>query len=169
MTNNNWYCYLISSENDKYKNRTYNGSTNNLTRRLRQHNGEITGGARRTQLARPWNYMAILTGFPDHVNALSCEWKICHPTGHRRRPKQFNGRFGRILGLNQVLKTKKWTSMCKHDNADLNLTLWIKAEYAHLITDAPNNVTINVCDQIDIDNLIIPIKPKIKLNLTIKS
>ena len=144
-----WYCYLIYAENSKNKNKTYNGSTNDLKRRLRQHNGEIVGGARRTKKGRPWKYAAIVTGFPDHKNALSCEWKICHPTGHRRRPTHLNGRYGRIKGLNEVLKTKKWTSKCVHDNKDLTLTLWILKEYAHLLTDVPNNVTIHVCDVID--------------------
>ena len=34
-----FYCYIIANAND----RTYNGYTNNLTRRLRQHNGDIKG------------------------------------------------------------------------------------------------------------------------------
>lgn len=159
-----WYCYLIHSEHPNHKNKTYNGSTNDLKRRLRQHNGEITGGARRTSLARPWKYYAILTGFPDHKNTLSCEWKICHPTGHRKRPSRFNGRFGRISGLNEVLKTTQWTSVSEHQNKDLDLTLYILKDYAHLITNPPPNVTIHICD--NIIDFYTQEKPKIILNLT---
>ena len=39
-----YYCYIIRSTNPAFSNSTYNGSTNNLVRRLRQHNGEIVGG-----------------------------------------------------------------------------------------------------------------------------
>jgi len=42
---NNWYLYLLeNSENNK----TYLGVTNNLTRRIRQHNKELVGGAKYT-------------------------------------------------------------------------------------------------------------------------
>ena len=48
-TNNNindeWFCYLLINTNN---NSTYVGVTKNLERRLRQHNGEISGGAKAT-------------------------------------------------------------------------------------------------------------------------
>ena len=43
-----YVCYILKSGN-----RTYNGSTNNMRRRLRQHNGEIKGGAKYTRGRRP--------------------------------------------------------------------------------------------------------------------
>ena len=46
-----WIVYLIkSSTNNKY----YCGVTTNMSRRLRQHNGEICGGAKATRSGRPW-------------------------------------------------------------------------------------------------------------------
>lgn len=39
--------YLLQHQN---LNRTYLGITNNLSRRIRQHNGEIKGGARATKI-----------------------------------------------------------------------------------------------------------------------
>ena len=32
----------------------YTGITSNIIRRLRQHNGEIVGGAKATRVGRPW-------------------------------------------------------------------------------------------------------------------
>lgn len=37
-----YYCYILFQTNLE-SDLTYNGSTNNLVRRLRQHNGEISG------------------------------------------------------------------------------------------------------------------------------
>lgn len=41
----NWLLYLLENSENK---RTYLGVTNNIKRRIRQHNGEIKGGARAT-------------------------------------------------------------------------------------------------------------------------
>ncbi|RZD39298.1 MAG: hypothetical protein CXT73_07760 [Methanobacteriota archaeon] len=72
-----WYCYILRNKLLQYQNNTYNGSTNNPIRRLRQHNEEIKGGARATHgKGGQWEYCAMLSGFPDHINALSCEWSI---------------------------------------------------------------------------------------------
>jgi predicted GIY-YIG superfamily endonuclease len=54
---------------------TYIGSTPDPKRRLRQHNGEIAGGARRTHVGQPWR-IEILVGFEVErpAEALSIEW-----------------------------------------------------------------------------------------------
>jgi len=49
---------------------TYIGFTNDPLKRLRQHNGEIVSGARRTHKKRPWEMLAVLSGFPTQVSAL---------------------------------------------------------------------------------------------------
>jgi len=53
QSKDNYCVYMLVSCDKK---RTYIGCTNNLKRRLRQHNGEITGGARATQTSRPWSF-----------------------------------------------------------------------------------------------------------------
>jgi putative endonuclease len=46
---NNWLIYILECSD----NSLYCGITNNLKRRLKQHNGEIKGGAKYTQSHRP--------------------------------------------------------------------------------------------------------------------
>jgi predicted GIY-YIG superfamily endonuclease len=45
--NESWYCYILRNTHPKYCNITYNGSTNDPVRRLRQHNEEIKGEQKR--------------------------------------------------------------------------------------------------------------------------
>jgi len=143
--NENYACYILKSTDPAYKNHSYNGSTNNLTRRLRQHNGEIVGGAFRTHNGRPWIFCAYLTGLPTHVNALSCEWRIRYPDNKRKKEAKYKGVVGRIVGLNEVLKLEKWTSKCVENNRDMKLNLYILEEYRHLIDDQiPDNITVNI-------------------------
>ena len=60
--------------------RTYVGFTNDPLHRLRQHNGALVGGARRTMCARPWEFVAVVSGLPDKICALRLEWALQHPT-----------------------------------------------------------------------------------------
>lgn len=71
------YCvYLLTHET---KNRTYVGITNNLKRRIRQHNGEIKGGARSTTALLKYGKWSIHMTIPNLTkwDALSKE-KIIH-------------------------------------------------------------------------------------------
>ena len=145
-----WYCYIIKST---VSNLSYNGSTNNPIRRLRQHNGEIMGGAYRTKNGQPWIYIAVLKGLPNHINALSCEWRIRYPSNKRKKELKYNGINGRIIGLNEVLKLTQWTKQCTILNKDINLELFILKDYVNLINNLPNNITLTVVDYID-PNLI---------------
>lgn len=77
-----WYCYILRNKLEQFKHNTYNGSTNHPMRRLRQHNEEIKGGAKATHgKGGAWEICAMLSGFPDHINALSCEWRMKCPSG----------------------------------------------------------------------------------------
>ena len=65
------------------KGRTYVGFTNDPQRRIRQHNGEVVGGARKTRLGRPWEMVLFVHGFSNKVIALQFEWAWQHPTQSR--------------------------------------------------------------------------------------
>lgn len=64
----NWCVYLLASNTG----RTYVGSTTNPHRRLRQHNGEIAGGARSTR-GHTWRICIYLSGFQNR--SVACRWE----------------------------------------------------------------------------------------------
>lgn len=68
---NPWFCYMLASTDGR---KTYVGATINPDRRLRQHNGEISGGARATK-GRAWNRKFLIGGFGDESAALRFEWR----------------------------------------------------------------------------------------------
>jgi predicted GIY-YIG superfamily endonuclease len=96
------YNYILyNTEN----NVTYNGYTVNFERRLRQHNGEISGGAKGTKKhAGKWKFL-IVVGSEDFTknSAMSFEWHTRYPTGKKPRPKEFAGPIGRLNGLKMVI------------------------------------------------------------------
>lgn len=67
-----WYVYLIKNSDDS---RLYCGVTTNPSRRIRQHNGEIPGGAKATRAKRPWT-LVYLVNLPDKSAALRREIEI---------------------------------------------------------------------------------------------
>jgi len=75
-----WICYILQSHKFPGKNpRTYVGITNDLTKRLRQHDGEISGGAKSTAGKGPWKIAAFVGGFTGKQEALQFEWRMHHP------------------------------------------------------------------------------------------
>lgn len=111
------YCYILFN---KSNNKTYVGYTNNPTRRIRQHNGEIKGGARattRSPTSSPWNFALLITAVSsdaspnteafDNKKALSLEWHMKHT---RPKPKT-RGMQGRIATLYNALQLPKFNSL----------------------------------------------------------
>lgn len=131
-----WYCYILRNKTPNYAHLTYNGSTNNPKRRLRQHNCEISGGAVYTKKAPGnWEIYFLMTGFPDHKNALSCEWRIKHTEGKPRtkRPPHHSGIKGRIFAMNEILKLDQWTKQCQHNNCDHTFTIYLADDVVQYI------------------------------------
>jgi len=69
--NKQWVCYCLESPT-----KTYVGITTNLEKRLRQHNGELAGGAACTRMARPWILAFSIKGFRDVSEAASFEKRM---------------------------------------------------------------------------------------------
>jgi predicted GIY-YIG superfamily endonuclease len=96
-----WYCYLLVSSDYK---RTYIGATNNPDRRLKQHNGELSGGAKATS-GHEWRRLVLVAGFPDSKAALQFEWAWKYNSR-----KLGSGLNNRIKGLKALLEKDKSTS-----------------------------------------------------------
>jgi structure-specific endonuclease subunit SLX1 len=76
-----WHCYLLYSEST---NRTYIGITNNLDKRIKQHNQELSGGAKATKIAQDWKYQKTIQ-VPDKSTALSIEYQWKQVSGLEKR------------------------------------------------------------------------------------
>lgn len=68
-----WFVYVLVSMTTQ---RTYVGVTNDLRRRLDQHNGMMPGGAKSTRQARPWRIGCTHGPFETKSEALSVEFRL---------------------------------------------------------------------------------------------
>jgi predicted GIY-YIG superfamily endonuclease len=74
-----FFCYLLKSLNEKYLGETYIGFTDDPLKRIRQHNGIIKGGAKKTSKKRPWSIVLVISNFPNKILALKFEWAWQNP------------------------------------------------------------------------------------------
>jgi predicted GIY-YIG superfamily endonuclease len=94
----NYYVYVLTPRESRWRHKkTYVGSTNDRARRVRQHNGELVGGAKRTRAYRPWIYLGWVSGFRNRTEALKFEWALGHSTRSvklRKHLSEIKGRLG---------------------------------------------------------------------------
>ncbi|OQR97817.1 hypothetical protein ACHHYP_20452 [Achlya hypogyna] len=81
-------CYLLTPRKPAagrslHMTHTYIGFTMTPKRRLRQHNGELVQGAKKTSKHRPWDMLVVVYGFPNKVLALQFEYVWQHPYNSR--------------------------------------------------------------------------------------
>ena len=96
-----WVFYII--ENSGY---TYAGVSPHYERRLRQHNGEIKGGAKYTISKGPgWKHLCIVCGFRNKIEALQFEWAVKHA-----HPRNTGGVKYRIKKLYDTFRKERWTA-----------------------------------------------------------
>ena len=110
---------------------SYRGYTTNLKRRLRQHRGELVGGARYTKKFDKCRLLAYISGFSDKRTAMSFEWHT-----KRRRSRQYDPVTRLHTFVAPVLLTK-------FARVRPNLTL-------HLSSSIPNNDRALIVSTFDI-------------------
>ena len=104
--------------------RTYVGCAVDSGRRLRQHNGELAGGAAQTQRGRPWRHVVLVDGFRTRQEGLQFEyaWRRVH-----RRQRCAYSVAGRRKSLEALLALARWSRnaplasevpVCVHDVED---------------------------------------------------
>ena len=116
-----YYVYWIQSGP-----RAYIGATVDPRKRLRQHNGEIVGGAARTRNRGPWRFHCVISGFRTWQEALQYEWAFKY---YSRRCR---GIAARRTALEQLNARERWTS-----NSPLAREVPLALEYEPTIYGAP--------------------------------
>lgn len=97
-----YFCYILQQK-DKPNPLNYVGYTVNYTRRLRQHEGILKGGAYFTKNRGPWEFLAVITCPSwNAIRAMQVEWLIKHPTRTRKTPRCFYGSLGKINSLVEI-------------------------------------------------------------------
>jgi len=115
--------YIIYSFSNK-SNRTYVGYTNNINKRLRQHNGICKGGAKYTR-GRNWQILCTLEGFDNKRHAMQLEWAL-----HRKYPSINNKDrlYCRLKRLNYYLNEEKWTKNAPESKSFKLMLRWHNKE-----------------------------------------
>lgn len=99
------YLYILFND---VNNKTYNGFTTDVVRRIKQHNNEKK--TKKEDIV--WCYLCIIECAElTPNNVLSLSWYIKHPVYNRIRPKEYQGVHGRIQSLNVVLNKNKFKNM----------------------------------------------------------
>lgn len=96
-----WKFYIIANGNY-----TYAGVSPTPDKRLRQHNGEIKGGAKYTTgRGSGWKHICLISGFKNKIQAMQFEWAVKHVP-----PRNSGGLIMRMSKVYQVLNYERWTS-----------------------------------------------------------
>ena len=108
-----WFFYIIQNGSC-----TYAGVSPDPIRRLRQHNGEIKGGAKyTTSKGSGWKHVCIVSGFQTKIQSMQFEWAVKH-----QKPRNVGGIDARLKKLNEVMLKERWTSKSPL-SADVPLTV----------------------------------------------
>ena len=138
--------YIQVSQTVEYANRNYSGSTNNLKRRTRQHNGDLVGGARYTRVGRPYAPACHIEGFGESKQH-SLQFEAARKPRNCRDPLKLTRSNGRAVlpsigRLYRVCLRKQWTKRSP-PAATVPLTIvWYQPEHAprEWIPDLPAHI-----------------------------
>jgi len=67
-------CYILQSIN--YPSKIYIGYTVDINHRIKQHNGLLVGGAKKTKKYLPWKIVCVIRGFYEPSSALRFEYRL---------------------------------------------------------------------------------------------
>lgn len=117
------FVYIIKGINNKNRIKYYIGYTNNLLRRIKQHNRLLSGGAKKT-IGYKWEYCCIFANVKNRIEGLKVEWRIQHSTKKRNiinklisffnYKKKYNIYTNLILYLNKNLLPKNNINFLKN-------------------------------------------------------
>ena len=149
--------YLLTSKNPYYHFHTYIGKTTNPPKRLRQHNGEIAGGAFKTETKRPWEMVLVVHSFPTQTKVLQFEWDWQHPEKGKRVRAAYEairgGSYGTVYSLGYRIRL---LAEMLHQPAYCRLPLGVYItthEYDELFArcpDLPGQVSVHYGDLADV-------------------
>jgi len=128
-----WKFYIIVNNNCSYA-----GVTPDLERRIKKHNGILSGGAKYTRSRGPnWSYVCTISGLHSKIDAMRFEWAVKHCA-----PKSAKGIKNRIKKLFLVLNKERWTTKSPLAK-DINLEIiWINNEYLPGEYTIPDNISL---------------------------
>ncbi|QKF94626.1 GIY-YIg endonuclease [Fadolivirus algeromassiliense] len=108
MNNKSYYCYLIISNN-----KTYIGITNNLTNRIKKHNGELKNGAKSTRSSNSkWSYHTVIGLFENKSKAQRFEWYWKHIKNSKNKwIRNRSGIKNKMQRLVQLLLDNEWDNV----------------------------------------------------------
>ena len=117
-------CYCIINEE---RSRTYIGATKNFSRRIRQHNRELVGGAKSTK-GYHWSAIILVSGFKSWKDTLSFEWHFKHK---KTKTKWGIGR--RIESINKLMNDERWQNLeIKIEDSIYNKLEYNKKDYLRM-------------------------------------
>ena len=136
----NWTVYII-----KNKRFTYIGASPDAHKRLRKHNGELSGGARYTKrIGAGWTHICIVSGF-NKIQALQFEWAV----KHAKVPGVQTGIPHRINQLHLIINSPQWTS-----NSPKSNTVPIIIEWLYELTDVQKSMFNYIPQYVSIVNFV---------------
>ena len=98
----------------------------------RQHNGEISGGAKYTTAhkgANGWHPVAIINGFPNNKWAMSFEWRMKKYKNSKGKLKSSSGLNMRLKNIFEIIQENKITSKSLPPSEIPLITICVNKKY----------------------------------------
>ena len=121
-----WSFYIIFHEPTGA---TYAGVSPDPIKRLRKHNGEISGGAKYTlSKGKGWQHLCLVHGFQSKIQSMQFEWALKHVP-----PRNVGGLQSRIKKLFSLFNKTHWTSKSPEASSVPLQLEWIKKDIDFLL------------------------------------